>query len=542
MRLVALLMLIFFSMAVTAEEPALVPPKKTTKKDDSEKEDDSKKEEKSEYQDLYQQYLNKYKQQNEKKEEPAPEVKKEEPAPSVPEPKKEVPALVKPEKKIDAAPKPFKDIPVAAENKKINKQIPIKKKAEKRDYTFHIKGFGAITNGMQFFGSDKKSSSYKFTLDNALVDMDMNINSIAKARFLYDFAALYSEEVSFVSNNYNTDLDAVEVDGGTGNKVDAVKEASIDFDNLPYGIIIKAGKFQVPFGIENSCQAYEIPFWFKSRVSEVYLGNGFNDLGATLGYKIDLFPGSTLTARYTMFNGSNSVQLDGADLYNAPAHSFDIRYEATGKLESTVSFSVIYGSAYMPFESISGGLAESIASKVKDVDTYDLRHEEKNLLFGAGVSLDYHFSDTFKLGFDGEFFYSSRSLYNPAVNYTSGTTGYLLVDSISLYTDTNYTSYGFYIAPKMSYSIVDLMLRFSMHKAPTFIETLGDDNNLYTGFDALANINFADNAGLALSFRYYREKLNHYLPLVDAADYSEETFNTTEVFASLWFSIDYFAK
>lgn len=538
MRFIALFMFMLFSMVLMAEEPALVPPKKNDKKEKTEKEEDTKKEEKSEYQDLYQQYLNKYKQKSEKKEEVASEVKKEEPAP---EKEAKKPAAKKSEKKADATPKPFKDLPVVPEKtKKI--RIPVKKEAKIRDYAFHIKGYGAVTNGVQFFGSDKKSSSYKFTLDNALIDMDMNINAFAKVRFLYDFASLYGTDVTFVSNNYDTDFDAVEVDGGTGTQIDAVKEASIDFDNLPYGVLIKAGKFQVPFGIENSCQAYEIPFWFKSRVSEVYLGGGFNDLGATIGYKLDLLPGSTLTARYTMFNGSNSVQLDGSDLYNSPAHSFDIRYEAEGKLESTVSFSVVYGSAYVPFETVGGGLAESISAKVEDADQYNLRHEEKNLLFGAGVSLDYHVSDDLKIGFDGEFFYSSRSLYNPSVTYTNSTSGYLLVDSISLYTDSNYTSYGFYVAPKMSYSIVDFMLRFSMHKAPTFIQTLGDDNNLYTGFDALANINFAENAGLALSFRYYSEKLNHYLPLVDAVDYSEETFNTTEVFASLWFSIDYFAK
>jgi len=570
MRHFAAFLVLIFSISVFAQEPALVPPKKKEEKKEEKKDvkKKEKKEDKSDYQELYEKLREKYQKKEEEKKAPQPE-KKETPKPV--EPAKPQPESVKPEPKpVEPQPEPVKPEPkpevkvkptvnvmpiIDKEKLKITPLAP----AKFRKLDMEITAFSSLSNGIGFFGSDLKNSSYAFALDSALIDMKMNVDQYAKARMILDFANVVPGTRTVVENNYDHDPDSPDssheiVKDTPEAFIDVVEEASLTFDNLPYFLMAKAGKFRLPFGIENEMHRFELPFYYRSRVGVEYLGGGFNDLGLQIGVNYPLMQDNNIKISYTLFNGKNSTHLDGNDDFQAPAHNFDLRYVNNGNVfSSIVSLSAIYGSAFHEYKELSGGILENTAGQKLNagvgspvIDEERFKTEKKNLLVAAGADLKYAVNNDLKVGLSAEFHWSRREVYNPIQidkdgNEASGDDGkpkYLLQDGLSYYPDKDYTSVGFFVAPNVSYGFIDAMVRFSLHEQPYLYRYLLDGDNSFMGVDFMTNINISENVAFGVNYRYLSETLNRFKPEIDANNYTEETFNHTELMFSLSFSMD----
>ena len=343
--------------------------------------------------DLYQQYLNQYTNNQpaqaepakpaepapaqpaaepEKKEEPAPaaapaEEKKEEAA--QPEEKKEEAAPAE-ENKEEAAPAEEKKEEAAPAEEGDDKIAPFETKP-----FFSADAFMALSNSIYTFGGDvMPHSSYRFSIDNAVVDLKGG-NRMFNARILFDLAKglKTTKEVEF---NYDHDstlptdgtnpLEFVET-SDSPNALDVLKDVSVNMVHPSYrnaagsfglNVELQAGLFGMPFGIESGYD-HEITY-AHSAIKNDFLGGAFRDVGVSLGF--DFLIGSKMDLDLTLyvFNGKNETMLDGEDRFKDPAFGMDLRYKYNSRFYATAAFSLVVGSAYMGYdEETEGGIFQT---------------------------------------------------------------------------------------------------------------------------------------------------------------------------------------
>jgi hypothetical protein len=85
-------------------------------------------------------------------------------------------------------------------------------------------------------------------------------------------------------------------------------------DGFGINLGFQAGKFNMPFGLE-TLYDHELTFSSNSYMNSVFLGEGFNDLGLTLGADFLLSNEMNLGFKFFLFNGSNETMLDGQDKF-----------------------------------------------------------------------------------------------------------------------------------------------------------------------------------------------------------------------------------
>ena len=322
--------------------------------------------------DLYQQYLNQYKQEP-KKEEPAPAAqpaaeKKEEPAPAAQpaeekkeeaaqpaEEKKEEAAQPAEEKKEEAA--PAEAAPAAEGDGKI---APFDTKP-----FFSVNAFSAISNSIYTFGGNVlPHSSYRFSVDNAVIDLKGG-NHMFNGRILADLAkgltTTKDVEINYdhddeLPTNYANPVEFAET-GDKPNALDILKDVSFSMVHPSYrnaagtfglNVEVQAGLFGMPFGIESGYD-HEITF-AHSAIKNDFLGGAFRDVGVSLGF--DFLFGDKMDLGLTLFvfNGKNETMLDGEDKFKDPAFGFDLRYKYESKFYATAAFSLVVGSAYIGYD------------------------------------------------------------------------------------------------------------------------------------------------------------------------------------------------
>ncbi|MBL7686338.1 MAG: hypothetical protein JNK65_09955, partial [Deltaproteobacteria bacterium] len=90
-----------------------------------------------------------------------------------------------------------------------------------------------------------------------------------------------------------------------------LEEAYITTLSLPKGFQIKAGKYLIPFGRQNSKHLEQWPFVNNNLVNRYFLGDeGFNELGVEFSY---LFPSPFfLQAQFSFNQGENQNNFDGS--------------------------------------------------------------------------------------------------------------------------------------------------------------------------------------------------------------------------------------
>ena len=368
--------------------------------------------------DLYQQYLNQYnnnqpqpapaqaepaKPAEEKKEEaaqpapapaeekkeeaaqPAPaEEKKEEAQPAPAEEKKEEPAPAEQpaeEKKEEAQPAPAEQpaeekkeepapVEAAAPAKEVEKLAPFE-----TNPFFSANAFMALSNSIYTFGGHvMPHSSYRFGIDNAVLDFKGG-NRMFNGRILVDLAKglKTTKEVEF---NYDYD-DTLPEDGtnphefiyvsDAPNALDILKDVSFkmvhpSFRNeagtLGLNIELQAGLFGLPFGVEGGYD-HEITYGH-SAIKNEFLGGAFRDVGVSLGFDVLLASNMDLDMTLFVFNGKNATMLDGEDKFKDPAFGFDIRFNYESDFFATAAFSFVLGSAYMGYdEDADGGIFQT---------------------------------------------------------------------------------------------------------------------------------------------------------------------------------------
>ena len=487
--------------------------------------------------DLYQQYLNQYKSDNkpaaaepapapaaepEKKEEPAPAAEPA-PAPAAEPEKKEEPAA-EPEKKEEAAAQPEeeKKSEESAENAEDSEETD-KLAFETRPF-FSVDAFGAVSAGISVFGGDvNKDESYRFSIDNAVVDLKGG-NHMFDARLLFD-------------------LGSVDDDGKLTK--DVLKDVSVKMTHPSYrnangtfglNVELQAGLFGLPFGIEGGYD-HEITF-ANSPIKSDFLGGAFRDVGVSLGFDFLFKKNMDLDLTLFVFNGRNSTMLDGSeDLFAAPAFGIDIRYNYESRLYATAAASLVFGSAYHPY---SGNFAEHVYTEYEDsllyADGTPLNRSKMNLVMALGLDIGYNVKDDISAGVKAEFAFSHRDLYNPDFgDSTNG--GKLLFDGVFI-AGNSYDTYGFFIMPYATVYDFDMMARFYYYKAPHYDSTTADGDNANLGINAAFIYNFCDYAGVEIDYDFNHWTEHGYNP--DNSKYTD-TFNEhvitlalTGYFGFLW--------
>ncbi len=610
MRKVIILITLFFAFSLFAQEPTLVPiaPKKEEKKEEKKKEKkEPKKEEKKEekkdgYKDLYQQYLNKYNsgtatEEKKTEEEPAaqpeaqpvaqPEAQPAAQPEAQPAAQPEAQPAAQPEAQPAPAPEPVKEEPEVVEPPK--PVVPLDPFVV--NPYFSVSTFMFVDNGIQIFGSEDLSTSWKFSLGNAILDLKGG-NRIFNGRLLFDFAkGLSTEKVVVINYNHDPSLptdstNPVEniVPQNQPNALDIIQDASFSITHPSVrkghwgmNFLMQAGKFYMPFGIESIYDS-EAPFPTKSRLNDQFLGGGFNDLGLSLGLDFLLSNTMNLAFNIFVFNGGNETMLDGQDKFQDPALGFDLRFKTKGKFYSTFSFSLIWGSVYHDYdEDIAGGIFdttngtyrndqnqvdENLVLKDDSTGRNDFALNKKNILFSIGTDLGYKVNENIKIGLMAEFDFSARQIFNPERIDEDGNT-HIDADGILNSTDSgdklrflrdgsenfwgssNYTTMGLFVAPYANIYMFDLLVRINYFKAPYLYRFLEDSSNSDLGLDVSLVYNFCDYASLGLSWYFAKEVIYKHDSAYNQAEgldswvYLKDTFNHNKVMLSLGFNFDY---
>ena len=470
--------------------------------------------------DLYQQYLNQYKKDQpaqaepakpaeaapaqaetpapaaqpaeEKKEEPAPaeqpaEEKKEEPAPAESEQKEETPA--EGEAAVAAAEQGEDD----GENKLAFERKPY----------FSISGFGAMSVGIEVFGGDVDTDeSYRFGLDNAVVDMKGG-DKMFNGRILFDLAKVRDD--GSLTFNVLKDVSF------------RMEHPSYRSGNNGFGLNVnlQAGLFGLPFGIEGGYD-HEITY-MNSAIKEEFLGGAFRDLGISVGTDLIFNPKSDLAITLFVFNGRNETMLDGEDLFAAPAFGADVRFNYESDFYATAVASLVVGSAEHRYGGnfVKNGIYESaVVNEDGDEELfYDVdgllvsrARSYQNLVLAVGADLGYNINDNISVGFKGEFSYSYRTLYNPEL---TGEKPRLIFDGLE-FAGSSYNPFGFFVMPYASLWDFDVMARFSYYKAPFYENFIADRNNRTMEVDFSLIYNFCDYAGVEFDYIFKRWTENGY--------------------------------
>ena len=529
--------------------------------------------------DLYQQYLNQYNNNQPAQAEPA---KPAEPAPAQPaaEPeKKEEPApAAAPENKEEAAQPEEKKEEAAqpAEENKEEAAQPEEKKEEAAPAAegddkiapfetkpfFSANAFMALSNSIYTFGGDvMPHSSYRFSIDNAVVDLKGG-NHMFNGRILFDLAKglKTTKEVEF---NYDHDstlptdgtnpLEFVET-SDSPNALDILKDVSVNMVHPSYrnaagsfglNVELQAGLFGMPFGIEGGYD-HEITF-ANSAIKSDFLGGAFRDVGVSLGF--DFLIGSKMDLDLTLFvfNGKNETMLDGEDRFKDPAFGIDLRYNYKSRFYAKAAFSLVVGSAYMGYdEDTEGGIFQTtngtyLDDKNKIDENLILKDEngrndyavnKKNIIFAVGTDLGYEINDDVTVGFMGEFAYSSRSIFNPYANIYIGEDYYENARFIRdgnegmIWGKSTYNPWGFFAMPYAHVYWFDVMARFSYFKQPYLYTFIQDSENTNMGLDFTLIYNFCDYAGVEFDYNYIRETRHMYDEAYSKNEYYTNTYNT----------------
>ena len=368
--------------------------------------------------DLYQQYLNQYKNDKPAAADTAPAVaaepaKKEEPAaPAAPavqaaEPEKKDEAASAQEKKEEAAAQPeeekkSEESAEPAPEKESSEDVD--KFASEKKAFFSVDAFGAVSVGIDVFGGDvNKDESYRFSIDNAVVDLKGG-NHIFDGRLLFDLAAVADD--GRLTKNVLKDVSV------------KMTHPSYRNANQTFGLNVElqAGLFGMPFGIEGGYD-HEITF-ANSPIKSEFLGGAFRDVGVSLGVDFLFDKSRDLDFTLFVFNGRNSTMLDGtADLFATPAFGVDIRYNdyfLNSKLYTTIAASLVFGSAYHPYD---GNFAKNVykvdEGELVYADGAGLDRSKMNTVMAFGFDLGYNVNDDISAGVKAEFAFSHRELYNP---------------------------------------------------------------------------------------------------------------------------------
>ena len=533
--------------------------------------------------DLYQQYLNQYNNNQpaqaepekpaepapapaaepEKKAEPAPaqaqpaEEKKEEPAQPAEE-KKEEPAQPAEEQKEEAAPAAEEQKEEAAPAAEGDGKIA---PFETNPY-FSANAFMALSNSIYTFGGNvMPHSSYRFSIDNAVIDLKGG-NHMFNGRILFDLAQGFttSKEVEF---NYDHDselptdntnpLEFVET-SDSPNALDVLKDVSFSMVHPSYrnasgtfglNVELQAGLFGLPFGIEGGYD-HEITF-AHSAIKNDFLGGGFRDVGVSLGFDLLFADNMDLDLTLFVFNGKNETMLDGEDRFKDPAFGLDIRYKYESRFYATAAFSLVVGSAYIGYdEETEGGIFqttngtyldeknkidENLILKDDEIGRNDYAANKKNIIFTIGTDLGYNINDDVNVGFMGEFAYSSRSIFNPYANIFIGDEYYearFIRDGNEgmIWGKGSYSPWGFFAMPYAHVYWFDIMARFSYFKQPYLYTFIEDSKNTTMGVDFAFIYNFCDYAGVEFDYNFIRETKNMYDEAYSTTDYYKNTYNT----------------
>ena len=514
--------------------------------------------------DLYQQYLNQYNNNQPAQAEPA---KPAEPAPAQPAAEPAKPAEAAPaaqpaeEKKEEAAQSEEKKEEAAEGDNKID---PFETKP-----FFSADAFMALSNSIYTFGgSVMPHSSYRFSIDNAVVDLKGG-NRMFNGRILFDLAKGFttSKEVEFnydhdseLPTDYTNPLEFVET-SDSPNALDVLKDVSFSMVHPSYrnaagtfglNVELQAGLFGLPFGIESGYD-HEITF-ANSAIKSDFLGGAFRDVGVSLG--LDFLIGSKMDLDVTLFvfNGKNETMLDGEDRFNDPAFGFDLRYKYDdSKLYATAAFSLVVGSAYMDYnedKSITGSIfnttnnhyldenntiPENLILKDDDSGRNDYAVNKKNVIFAVGADIGYQINDDINVGLMGEFAYSSRSIFNPKANIYVGGQYYKAEDGARFIRDGNegmiwgkstYDTFGFFAMPYAHLYWFDVMARFSYYKQPYLYTFVKDSDNTNMGVDFVLIYNFCDYAGVEFDYNYIRETKYGYDETYNKYEYYKSIYNT----------------
>lgn len=506
--------------------------------------------------DIYQQYLNQYKKEQPAQAEQAkpaetapaqaeapapaaePEKKEEAPAAQPAEEKKEEPAqAAEPENKEEApAAEEAKEAPAegaaegAAAAAEGDSSEDNKLNFERNPY-FSIDTFGAMSVGIDVYGgSVNKDESYRFGLDNAVVDMKGG-DKMFNGRILFDLAKVTDE--GNLTFNVLKDVSF------------RMEHPSYRSGNNGFGLNVnlQAGLFGLPFGIEGGYD-HEITF-ANSAIKEEFLGGAFRDLAVSLGLDFIFNPKSNLALTFFVFNGRNETMLDGQeDLFSAPAFGTDLRFNYAGDFYATAALSLIVGDAERLYE---GGFAENGVYAVDEEGDGELYYNvagvlvsrsrsKKNLVLAAGFDLGYNVNDNISVGFKGEFVYSHRALYNPTVDDASR--GYKLLFDGIFAAGSSYNPYGFFVMPYASLWDFDLMARFSYYKAPYYKNYIVDRDNTNMEVDFTLIYNFCDYAGVEFDYIFKHWTEHGYNLAVDKSIYTD-TFNDHSFIIALTGAFDF---
>ena len=516
--------------------------------------------------DLYQQYLNQYNNNQPAPAQPAAEPEKPaEAAPAQPaEEKKEEAAPAQPaeEKKEEAAPaeeKKEEAAPAAAEaEKEVEKLEPF----ETKPY-FSANAFMALSNSIYTFGGDvMPHSSYRFSIDNAVLDFKGG-NYMFNGRILVDLAKglKTSKEVeinydhdSELPTDYSNPHEFVYT-SDSPNALDILKDVSFKMVHPSYrnaagtlglNVELQAGLFGLPFGIEGGYD-HEITYGH-SAIKNDFLGGGFRDVGVSLGFDVLLASNMDLDITLFVFNGKNETMLDGEDRFKDPAFGFDIRYNLTGRFHATAAFSFVLGSAYMGYdEETAGGIfqttngtyldeknkiEENLILKDDDTGRNDYAANKKNILFAVGADLGYDVNDDVTVSFAAEFAYSNRSIFNPYSNIYIGKDYYENARFIRdgnegmIWGKSSYSPWGFFVMPYAHVYWFDIMARFSYFKQPYLYTFIEDSKNTTMGVDFAFIYNFCDYAGVEFDYNFIRESVHWYDEAYSKNEYYTNKYNT----------------
>ncbi len=485
--------------------------------------------------DLYQQYLNQYNNNQPAPAQPAAEPEKPaEAAPAQPaEEKKEEAAPAQPaeEKKEEAAPaeeKKEEAAPAAAEaEKEVEKLEPF----ETKPY-FSANAFMALSNSIYTFGGDvMPHSSYRFSIDNAVLDFKGG-NYMFNGRILVDLAKglKTSKEVeinydhdSELPTDYSNPHEFVYT-SDSPNALDILKDVSFKMVHPSYrnaagtlglNVELQAGLFGLPFGIEGGYD-HEITYGH-SAIKNDFLGGGFRDVGVSLGFDVLLASNMDLDITLFVFNGKNETMLDGEDRFKDPAFGFDIRYNLTGRFHATAAFSFVLGSAYMGYdEETAGGIFQTTNGTYLD---------EKNKIEENLILKD---DDTGR----NDFAYSNRSIFNPYSNIYIGKDYYENARFIRdgnegmIWGKSSYSPWGFFVMPYAHVYWFDIMARFSYFKQPYLYTFIEDSKNTTMGVDFAFIYNFCDYAGVEFDYNFIRESVHWYDEAYSKNEYYTNKYNT----------------
>ena len=528
--------------------------------------------------DLYQQYLNQYNNNQPAQAEPA---KPAEPAPAQPAAEPAKPAEAAPaaqpaeEKKEEPAqPEEKKEEAAPAEENKEEAVLPGENKEEAAPAAegddkfapfetkpfFSVDAFMALSNSIYTFGGNvMPHSSYRFSIDNAVVDLKGG-NRMFNARILFDLAKglkttkdvefNYDHDSDLPADNTNP-LEYVET-GDSPNALDILKDVSFSMvhptfrkGTFGFNIELQAGLFGMPFGIESGYD-HEITY-ANSAIKSDFLGGAFRDVGVSFGFDFLIGNKMDLDVTLFVFNGKNETMLDGEDRFKDPAFGIDLRYNYKSRFYAKAAFSLVVGSAYMGYdEDTEGGIFQTtngtyLDDKNKIDENLILKDEngrndyavnKKNIIFAVGTDLGYEINDDVTVGFMGEFAYSSRSIFNPYANIYIGEDYYENARFIRdgnegmIWGKSTYNPWGFFAMPYAHVYWFDVMARFSYFKQPYLYTFIQDSENTNMGLDFTLIYNFCDYAGVEFDYNYIRETRHLYDESFSKTDYYTNTYNT----------------